>query len=242
MKWEFTPDEFMHVWKETDRDRYPFPLQLRSSAEWQSDYDRMHSEFRLRMPRGFDPDLSAALRLVSNPPMSLLLIGARKRPVRFYAGIDTAAGVTLVQRPGPVEEHGGNVVIEFGSSAIATKVFAAVLGSLPAGRRPAMVESLDRIRTDLESWTGTKETTTDRMKKLLQAPRMGSGHIEVRCGLEDPRPYPPQYLSWFDVEGDGRYTYREQYNEFRIDPSSTDDICREVTRMMEVQQEFSRTD
>ena len=54
------------------------------------------------------------------------------------------------------------------------------------------------------------------------------------------RPDPPQYLSWFDVAGDGRYTYRQQYNEFRIDPSSTDDICREITHMMQVQQEFSR--
>ncbi len=105
-----------------------------------------------------------------------------------------------------------------------------------------MVESLDRIRTDLESWTGTKETTTHRMKKLLKAPQAGAGHIEVRCGLQDSRPYPPQYLSWFDVAGDGRYTYRQQYNEFRIDPSSTDDICREITHMMQVQQEFSRID
>ena len=242
MKWEFTPDEFMHVWKETDKDRYPYPLQLRSSAQWQSDYDRTHSELRMRMPRGFDPDLSAALRIVANPPMSLLVTGTRKRPVRFYAGIDTTAGVTLVQRPSPADEHGGSVVVEFGSSAIVTKVFAAVLGKLPAGRHPAMIESLDRIRTDIESWTGTKETTTDRMKKLLKARRAGSGHIEVRCGLHDSRPYPPQYSSWFDVEGDGRYTYRQQYNDFRIDPASTDDICREVTRMMDVQQEFARID
>ena len=229
MKWEFTPDEFTHIWKETDKDRYPFPMQLSSSAEWQSDYDRMHSELRFRMPKGFDPQLSAALRIVADPPMSLLLMGTRKRPVRFYAGIDTTAGVTLVQRPGPVEAYGGNVVVEFGSSTIVMKVFAAVLGNLPAGERPAMVESLDRIRTDLESWTGTKETTTHRMKKLLKAPRAGAGHIEVRCGLQDSRPYPPQYLSWFDVAGDGRYTYRQQYNEFRIASPPTTSAARSLT-------------
>ncbi|MFI7191919.1 ESX secretion-associated protein EspG [Nocardia nova] len=242
MKWEFSPDEFMHVWKETDKDRYPYPMQLRSSAQWQSEAEQMSWELRTRMPKGFDPDLSAALRVVANPAMSLLLIGTRKRRVRIYAAVDTTVGVTLVQRPGPADEYGGNVVIEAGTPAIVPKIFAAVLGNLPAGRQPGLIESLDRIRTDLDSWTGTKETTTDRMKKLLGAPRAGAGHIEVKCGLQDPRPYPPQYLSWFDVEGDGRYTYRQQYNDFRIDPAATDSICREITRMMQVQQEFSRVE
>ncbi|WP_062994138.1 ESX secretion-associated protein EspG [Nocardia mikamii] len=242
MKWEFTPDEFMHVWKETGKDRYPYPIQLRSSAQWQSEYEQMSWELRTRMPKGFDPDLSAALRVVTNPAISLLLTGTRKRPVRIYAAVDTTVGVTLVQRPGPVADYGGNVVIEAGSASIVSKVFGAVLGNLPAGKQPALIESFDRIRTDLDSWTGTRETTTDRMKKLLKAPRAGSGHIEVRCGLQHPRPYPPQYLSWFDVEGDGRYTYRQQYNDFRIDPAATDSICHDITRMMQIQQEYSPVD
>lgn len=242
MSWEFTPDEFMHIWKETDLDRYPFPLCLRSSAQWQSEYDKLSWELQARLPSGFDPALSGALRVAGKPAMSLLLMGKRKRPVRLFAAVDTTVGVTLMQRPGPSEDVGGNVVIEIGSPAIVPKVFGAVLGKREAGKHPALVDSLDNIRTSLESWTGSRETTAERMQRVLRAPRDGAGHIEVRCGLQDSRPYPPQYLSWFDVEGGGRYTYRQEYNDFRIDPASTEDICREITRMMEVQQEFSRID
>ena len=87
-----------------------------------------------------------------------------------------------------------------------------------------MVEGLDRIRTDLGSWTGAKETTARRMKKLLKAPRPGAGHIEVRCGLQDSRPV-PRHSELVDVAGDGRYTYRQQCDEFQMNPSPTDDIA-----------------
>ncbi|MFJ1460054.1 ESX secretion-associated protein EspG [Nocardia sp. N2S4-5] len=231
MKWEFTPDEFMHVWAETDIDRYPFPLKLRSSVQWQSEYAKLKEELRQRLPHGHDPDLSAVLRVASNPAVSLLVTGKRKRPVRAYGAIDTTVGVTLVQRPGPTDDVGGNVMIEVGSPAIVPKVFAAVLGDVPPGKHPPMVESFDRIRTDLESWTGTKETITDRIRRLLGSPRAGTGHVEVRCGLQDSRPFPPQYLSWVDVEGDGRYVYRQQHNDFHVEPCSQQAILREITRM-----------
>ncbi|WP_280382381.1 ESX secretion-associated protein EspG [Nocardia wallacei] len=231
MKWEFTPDEFMHLWNETGKDRYPFPLKLISSVRWQSEFSRLAQDLRERLPLGGDPDLSAVLRVAANPAVSLVIVGKRRRPVRAYGAIDTTVGVTMVQRPGLTDDFGGNVVVEVGSPAIVPKVFAAVLGDVPPGRHPAMVESFDKIRTSLESWTGTKETTTDRMRRLLRAPRIGSGHIEVLRGLQTARPQPPQYLSWFDVEGDGRYVHRQQHNDFHIEPCSQQTIRRELARM-----------
>ncbi|MCM6777974.1 ESX secretion-associated protein EspG [Nocardia sp. CDC159] len=231
MKWEFTPDEFMHVWKETDRDRYPFPLSLYSSTAWQSEAERLARELDDRLPRGGDPDLSAVLRVAANPDVALSITGSRKRPVRVYAAIDTTVGVTLVQRPGPRDEVGGNVVIEVGSPAIVPKVFLAVLGSTPAGRYPAMVESFDRIQLDLESWTGTRETVTDRMRRLLQLPRTAIGHLEARQALHTSRPHPPRYLSWIDIENDGRYLYYQQHNDLHIEPCSPDRLHREITRL-----------
>ncbi|ATL71171.1 hypothetical protein GZH49_27845 [Nocardia terpenica] len=64
-------------------------------------------------------------------------------------------------------------------------------------------------------------STVDRMRRLLAAPRTGHGHIEVRIGRHAARPSSPRYVSWFDVEGDGRYTYTRRYRDFRIDPCST---------------------
>ncbi|RDI64354.1 ESX secretion-associated protein EspG [Nocardia pseudobrasiliensis] len=231
MKWEFTPDEFMHVWKETDKDRYPFPLSLYSSTEWQSEADRLAEQLRHRLPPGRDADLSAVLRVASNPAVSLCVTGTRKRPIRAYGAIDTTVGVTLVQRPGPTAEVGGNVVIEVGSPAIVPKVFVAVIGNVAAGRHPAMVESFDRIRLDLESWTGSKESVTDRMRRLLKSPRAAVGHLEVQQAVNTTRPHPPQYLSWIDLENDGRYLYFQQHNDLHIEPCSTERLLHRITQM-----------
>ncbi|MFF0491190.1 ESX secretion-associated protein EspG [Nocardia sp. NPDC004068] len=231
MRWEFTPDEFMHLWQETGKDRYPFPLSLYSSTAWQSEAERLARELRERLPLGGDADLSAVLRVAANPAVTLTVTGTRKRPVRAFGAIDTTVGVTLVQRPGPTTEVGGNVVVEVGSPAIVPKVFVAVLGKVEAGRQTALVESLDCIRTDLESWTGTRETVTSRMRRLLTAPRTGSGHLEIQQGLHTARPHPPQYLSWFDVEGDGRYVYYQQHNDLHVEPWSAERLQRELTRL-----------
>ncbi|MBF6172532.1 ESX secretion-associated protein EspG [Nocardia blacklockiae] len=239
MRWEFTSDEFMHIWKETGQDRYPFPLRLLASVQWEDEFEQIARELRQRLPLGGDPDVSAMLRVAADPETSLALTGTRRRPLRAYGAIDTNVGLTFVQRPGPRDDFGGNVVIELGSPAIVPKVFAAVLGDVPAGRQPALVESADRIRKDLESWSGTRETTSDRMRRLLRAPRAGSGHIEVRCEVRSSRPLPPQYLSWFDVEGDGRYLHREQHNDFHVIPCSQEMIRNEIVRM--TQQYSQRT-
>ncbi|MGF6885491.1 hypothetical protein ABIA39_003967 [Nocardia sp. GAS34] len=231
MKWEFTPDEFMHIWNETGLDRYPFPLRLISSVQWQNEYAKMAEELRARLPRDGDVDLSAALRVAASPEVSAALIGKRRNRMRVYGAIDTNVGVTLFQRPGPTDEFGGNVVVEIGSPTLIPNVFAVVVGSVPAGRGPKLVESIDRIEVSLESWTGTKVTTAERMRNLLTTRRVGWGHIEVQAALRDRRPLPAQYMSWIDVDGDGCYGYREQYNDFHVEPLSRETVAREVARM-----------
>lgn len=238
MTWEFTPDEFMHVWTETGQDRYPFPLQLLSSVRWDDEFERLQSDLRDRLRLGADPDLSAALRVAATPESTLALTGTRKRPLRAFGAVASGIGVTVVQRPGPTAEFGGNVVVEVGTPAIVAKVFAAVLGNVPGGQRPALVESIDRVRLSLESWTGSQETTTDRMRALLRAPRAGSGHVELRRALHTPRPQPAHYLSWFDVENDGRYLHRRRFNDFHIEPCPPDRLRRELTAMIQATQDL----
>ncbi|GAA5042916.1 ESX secretion-associated protein EspG [Nocardia callitridis] len=232
MKWEFTPDEFMHLWNETGTDRYPFPLRLLASVRWEDEFDRITRELRQRLPLGDDPDFSAALRVAAHPQTTLALIGTRRRPVRAYGAIDSDIGVTLVQRPGPEPAFGANVVIEVGSPGIVPKVFAAVLGNVPAGRHSPIFEDTERLRESLESWHGTKETAADRIRRLLNAPRSGAGTIECQRSLRDSPEPTTQYLNWFDIEDDGRYTYRRQYNEFHIIPCDQTTLTQELTHMI----------
>ncbi|MEV2224017.1 ESX secretion-associated protein EspG [Nocardia vinacea] len=231
MKFEFTPDEFMHIWRETRSDRYPFPLRLIASVRWEDEFDQLTRELDRRLPLYANPDLSAALRVAADPRIALTLIGTRRRLLRAFGAIDADIGVTLVQRPGPTPEFGGNVVLEVGTAAIVPAVFAAVLGDVPPGRHPAVVEDVQRLVDNLESWTGLKETASDRIYRLLRAPRSGSGTVEILRGLRDSHPAAPEYLNWFDIDGDGRYHYRHQYNEFHITPWDQPTIRREITRL-----------
>jgi hypothetical protein len=231
VKWEFTPDEFMHIWRETGTDRYPFPLRLIASVRWEDEFERLARELDQRLPLGNDPDLTAVLRVAADPETSLALIGTRRRPMRAYGAIDTDIGVTLVQRPGPTPVFGGNVVIEVGAPATVSRVFAAVLGDIPPGKHPALAEDTDRLLSSLESWTGTKETTSDRIRRLLCAPRSGSGTVECFRGLRNSPAPISEYLNWFDIDGDGRYLYCHRYNEFHIAPCDHATIRHEITRM-----------
>ncbi|WP_067822863.1 ESX secretion-associated protein EspG [Nocardia inohanensis] len=132
MKWEFTPDEFIHLWKETGQDRYPPPLRLRSSAQWRDDHTRLTTTLNARLHRD-DPDLTAALRLSAHPDSALTLTGLRRHPLRAYAAVTNDIAVTLVQRPSTRTDTGGNIIIESGTPPLIVSVFSAVLGTAPPG-------------------------------------------------------------------------------------------------------------
>ncbi|WP_280491061.1 ESX secretion-associated protein EspG [Nocardia asiatica] len=234
MRWEFTPDEFLYAWGQLGADRNPVPLSLRPSVAWRDEWEKIERALRQRLPVLEDPDLLPVLRTAADPDMSLLLIGKRKHPMRAYGAATANVGVTLAQRPGPEPAVGGNVVIEVGSPGLVPKVFAAVSGNQPAGRHASMVESWDRLQ-DTHSVVGLvrdESSIADRMRQLLIAPRAGYGHIEIRWDHRTKRPQ-QRYLSWFDVEGDGRYTYTRRYGDFHIDPCSADEFRRSLARLMQ---------
>ncbi|ATL65555.1 ESX secretion-associated protein EspG [Nocardia terpenica] len=235
MKIEFTPDEMIFAWGQLGLDRWPAPLALRSSVAWQRQWEEIERDLRLRLPVLQDPDLVPVLRTAADPDMSLIMIGTRKRPLRAYGAVTANIGVTMVQRPGPEPDVGGNVVIEVGSPGLVAKVFAAVAGNQPAGRASGMVETWERLQDNgASAGFVVEQTVASRMRELLAAPRIGYGHIEIRPERRSPRPQPPRYVSWFDVDGDGRYTYTRRYGDFHIDPCSTTGFERLITRLMEV--------
>lgn len=225
MTWHLTPDEFIHLWRETGSDRYPFPLRLRASVRWQEDQDDLTRYLATRFPTGFDPDLSAALRLAANPSIALVLTGMQRTPLRIFAAVDSTVAVSLVQHPGPTIDEGANITIEAGDPPLIPKVIAAVLGPLHAGNTPARTETRPRHaaaspdQLHQSTWY-TAESTT------------GQGHIEVRHGLRTPNPAPPKYLSWIDIANDGRYTYRAVGRAIEVTPCSPATLIRELTHLL----------
>ncbi|MGW0182224.1 ESX secretion-associated protein EspG [Nocardia sp. NPDC003345] len=231
MKWEFTPDEFIHVWKQTGRDRYPYPLELRSAARWEGEFRLLAARIETAFPRGTDPELAAALGVAADPESTLTLSGSRRHRIRAFGGFSGTAGVTVVQFPGVDTDFDGKIVVEIGPADLVPRVFLQILGEVPKGSRPPLVESIDRLRETHELWNGGKPQPADRMRRLLKAPRSGSGFLEARHRLRDPSPPPPRYLSWFDVAADGRYIYYHQYQDFHIVPISHEEMRREIDRL-----------
>ncbi|MGW6335781.1 ESX secretion-associated protein EspG [Nocardia rhamnosiphila] len=231
MKWEFTPDEFMHVWKETGKDRYPYPLEVRSSVRWEDEFQRLAAGIASSYPRGGDPDLTAALRVAADPEYTLTLSGSRRHRIRAYGAFAGQVAVAVVQFPGTTTDFDGKYVLQIGSSSLVPRIFLQILGEQPKGSRAPLVESIDRLRDTYEVWNGGKPQPADRMRRLLKAPRAGSGFLEARHRLREPDPPPPRYLSWFDVADDGRYIYRHRYQDFHIDPISHAELSREIDRL-----------
>jgi hypothetical protein len=232
---ELTADEMVYAWRQLGLDRWPVPLDFRPSVAWHDEWEAIESQLRQRFPVLEDPDLLPVLQTAADPDMSLVMIGTRKRPLRAYGAVTANIGVTMVQRPDPDPDTSGNVLIEVGPPGLIPKVFGAVAGDRPAGRIPSLVETWERLRDDRPKvgLVYDQRPVAERMRRLLAAPRTGHGHIEVRIDRHGSHRYPPRYISWFDVEGDGRYTYTRRYGDFHIDPCDTGRFRQIIARFME---------
>ncbi|KZM69656.1 hypothetical protein AWN90_07730 [Nocardia terpenica] len=225
----------MYAWGQMRWDRIPAPLVVRPEVESLADWEAIESGLRQRLPVLDDPDLLPVLRTATDPDISLVLVGARKKPLRAYGAVTANIGVTMVQRPGPDPDSGGNIVVEVGSPALVPKVFAAVAGDQPAGRIKNMVETWERVENihPVNGFVDDQTTVAEKMRRLLAAPRIGYGHIEVHLDRHSPRPLPRRYVSWFDVDGDGRYLYTRRYGDLHIEPCANDRFRQTITQLME---------
>ncbi|MBO0853837.1 MAG: ESX secretion-associated protein EspG [Nocardia sp.] len=234
MRWEFTPAEFLYCWEEIGWDRIPIPLAVYPDIDSEDDWQRLRGELRSRLPVTDDPDLLPVLRVAADPDISIAMLGThRGTPLRVYGAVVTTVGVTMVQRATADPATGGNIIVQVGSAELIPKVCAAVSGETARGRRQPLVESVERLRDTSDDWMVRDEpSVADRIRDLLAAPRTSEGHIEVRADRHADRPWPPTYMSWFDVTDDGRYTYAHRHGDLQITPCTPDRFRHTITRLM----------
>lgn len=233
MKWEFTPDEFIHLWQETGQDRYPPPLRLRSSTRWRDEFHDLTTTLNARLPLGANPDLTAALRVSSHPDTTVTLTGLRDHPLRAYAALTNGVAVTLVQRPSPRPEIGGNVIIEAGAPPLIPSVFTAVMGAAQPGTiQPAVTPSPSTPKPTRRSITDTRTPDLARILRLAHTRPSARGDIAVHRNLRTDRPAPPRYLHWFDIANDGRYTVQHRNGDLHIAPCSPDTLRRHIIQLL----------
>ncbi|MFC6012501.1 hypothetical protein [Nocardia lasii] len=231
MSWEFTVDEFAHLWHaETRSDRCPFPMIMRSTAQWEYEHERLTAAARRKWPPGADSDLGAALRHAADPASAFTLLTTAGQPIRAY-GARTGDHAVLLRQLSSGADHSGNVIVYAGASDIVAKGFASFLGKVPAGRQGPLVEDVDRLTRHFDSWQRPADSTAERMRQLARAPRVGAGHIEARVGLHTSRPHPARYVRWFDVTSDGRYLSYRKHNDLHIEPADTAAVGRAIAAL-----------
>ncbi|MGQ4619630.1 ESX secretion-associated protein EspG [Nocardia sp. R7R-8] len=234
MEWTFTPDEFAHIWRETDLDRHPFPLRILETPRTEHDAEKLGIALAERLPLGSDPDLSACLRILARPHTRIVAIGGTHQPggeLRLLAAAIYDRAVLAVQDPGPSPDFGGAVRISIGHSAKLGRRIAALLPKTPAGREPARVAPGAEVR-DQETVT-MRQRAAPRIRKLLLEPHTAEGHIRIEPRLDRPTPPPPVHYTWIDVRDDGRYLIKAG-DEVRIAPASPEQIATQLQKRIPI--------
>lgn len=163
-----------------------------------------------------------------------MVIGARAQPLRLFCAARDQTTVALAQLPGHSSDVGGNIIVRTGTATSVPGWIAHFAGPSAAGGHPAAtIRVADlRARRQAVGLDYGEVSTNDRVRRLLSEPRSGYGHIEVeenRRGTDGPARY---YLSWSDVEGDGRYLYRYRRDDLTIEPADAQRFSRALTRVL----------
>lgn len=225
--WTFTTDEFAHVWQsETGTDRCPFPITTRSATRDQDEHAALAAAAARRWPTGRDGHLTAALRQAARPDVEVVAFQTAGDPVRVHGARVGDRGVVLRQSPE------GDVEVYAGTARMVTRALATFLGDRPEGGAGPLVEDIDRMAAQFESWHRPPESVTERVFRLSRAPRTSAGYIEVRTGLHEHPEAPARYLGWFDVAGDGRYLHYRSYQDLHIEPVDKERLVVAVDRLI----------
>jgi hypothetical protein len=224
VSWSFTPDEFAHIWQETDLDRHPFPIRILESPRAETEAAALRKALQGRLPLGDDPDLSACLRILAHPHTRVVAIGGAHTPgseIRVLGATVYDHAVLAVQDSGRSPDFGGDVHISIGHSAKFGARIAGLLPDVAAGREPARAASRETVR-DGETVIST-DPVAPRIRRLLLKPHTAEGHIRIEPRLDRDNPPAPIYYTWFDVAGDGRYLIRAG-DQVHLAPASAQQI------------------
>ena len=230
VSWSFTPDEFAHIWREADLDRYPFPLRILETSRTEAEAAALRRTLHARPDLDRDPDLSACLRILADPHTRVVVIGAHHEldhEIRVVGAAVYDRAVLAVQDPGTSPGFGGSVHLSIGRSA---KLGARIAGQLPdatAGRAPARSAPAEAVRDD-ETVVAT-HPAAPRIRRLLLEPHTSEGHIRIEPRRDRETPPPPVHYTWIDVTGDGRYLIRAD-DEVHIAPAAAAQVAAQIQK------------
>lgn len=232
MSWAFTPDEFAHIWRETDLDRHPFPLRILETPRTEDEAAALRKHLEARLPHHADPDLSSVLRILAAPHTRVVVIGGAHSPgseIRALGAVIYDHAVLAIQDAGRTPSFGGGIRLSIGHTGKLGARIAALLPNCPAGREPARSAPAAAVRD--EDCPRPATPGTARIRHLLLEPHTAEGHIRIESGLDRTTPAAPVYYTWIDVATDGRYLIRAG-DEVHVVPATRQQIATHLQKRL----------
>lgn len=235
--WTFSPDEFVHVWRETDLDVYPYPIRILETPTNEHDAAALHREIAARLPHRRDPDLTVALGIVAKPHTRIAVIGGSVTPgaeIRMLGAIVMNRAVLIVQDPGSTADFGGAVRITMGHSGKLGERIADLLPSATPGRAARRMASIEDLRNENPITVAAQpddSTVAGQIRALLERPRSAEGHLRIEPRIDRHYPPAPTHFSWIDVVDDGRYLIKPG-TALDITPATPEFIAKQIQKLV----------
>lgn len=233
MIWALSPDHFALAWESTGHDTFPPPLRVQPTARTVDERRTQQAALNnwwLHTATG--SEFATALRVLAAPSTRIEVFAKTDVPVRVLGVANGPTAVVVTQDPGPDPACGGTVHLRTTTLAALAE---AVVGALPTrspGTRPASIAAA----TDLQASRPTSVmydpfhiSDAQRLRRLLNTPRDGTGHLLITAGPFNDRP--PQVLSWIDLVDDGRYLIRSG-TDVECLPGTAEVFINQLDRMI----------
>ncbi|MGN2641315.1 ESX secretion-associated protein EspG [Nocardia takedensis] len=222
------------------RDRLPYPIRYIADdpgIEVAEDYHRLRQQAGREMAGFASRELFEALRVLLEPQVRVEVHGFYGPDfggvVRVHAGMVGSVATVAVQRPGPTQRYGRDVILtRTGVGEAAAKIIAAVPECAPGRIAPVTGR-----RSDMARATHIRDPYLEEINRIVRRPRSGLGEVNVfRGGAIDSRPTNDgRGFHWMDyLPTDGRYLlHNHDRDEFTLTPGSREEITNRLRELIE---------
>ena len=248
-RWDFAPLAYVVGWRAFGWDTLSYPLQYRSTAQLQSDYEQDCVRAAADFESQWGEDLYSAFVTLGAAEARVYACGfagaGNARKVRVHAAVRGGTGVVVVQDPGPDHHSGGTIHLAKVSTARLAQHVVDALPTTSKGRDSAFEIPVDAIDSDTDGDDGRPESWMEPTRKRRDSPgealsrfaqqrRVGTGQIEVYAGpTTDSRDTGAgRDMFWVDVADDGRYLARQNHNMLKVEPVSAGGLADYLQRLV----------
>lgn len=237
MRWEFTADEFSHVWAtETRLDRRPYPINLAPRGTVDTESAKAALKLDARFPFNGDPDLTGTLNFLARTDVTTISgFGDRYEkgerlpdPILVLGAAFAGSGAAILATTETV------TVLSCPARSVAKCVVAA-LGSAPAGKTGELREPRQAVLfPDPGQWQETEgRRRAHRFRQILRRPIDARGYFTITVRPEDPMAPPPQHRTWLDFTDDGRYLLTVGH-DLTLTPVGGVELAKRLVRIAEI--------